>query len=113
MENKTSLPLMELLMMTLIFALAAALCLGAFAKAQQISVQTAHRETAALLAQNGAELLKSGGDLDQLLLPEGYTVTYEPEEGLLPEGLSLGEVQVCHEGELLFALPAAWQEVAP
>ena len=52
MKNKTSLAMMELLVMVLVFALAAALCLGIFAKTDKMSQQTELRDGAVLMAQN-------------------------------------------------------------
>ncbi len=109
MQNKASLSLMELLVMILVFSLAAALCLGVFARAQQISQDTARRETGAQIAQNGAELLKSGEALEKLSLPDGYSVEFIPQETDLP-GLSLGAVEVQFEEMPVFSVQVAWQE---
>ena len=62
MKSKATLVLMEQLVMLLVFALAAALCLNVFARADEISKQTARRDEAVLIAQNAAEILKSGTD---------------------------------------------------
>ncbi len=99
--------------MILVFSLASALCLGVFARAQAIGDETARRETGAQIAQSGAELLKAGESLDQINLPEGYTLSFQPETGSLPAGLAAGEIQVCFEGEPVFSLRAAWQEAIP
>ena len=112
MKNKASLSLMEQLVMILVFALAAALCLGAFARADSIHKQTSRRETAVQIAQNGAEILKSGGELEDLSLPEGYTLALHPLDADTP-GLALAEIAVSYEEDALFTLKTAWQEVAP
>ena len=65
MKQKTSLLLMEQLVMILVFALAAALCLQIFAKADAISQETARRDRAVVLARNAAELLKATGGIVQ------------------------------------------------
>ena len=57
MKQKTSLLLMEQLVMILVFALAAARGLQIFAKADAISQETARRDRAVVLARNAAELL--------------------------------------------------------
>lgn len=63
MRNKAPLALMEQTVMLLVFALAAALCLRAFAWADQISRENAARDEAVFRAQNAAQILKScGGD---------------------------------------------------
>lgn len=66
MRSKTPLALMEQLVMLLVFALAAALCVQAFAAANRISENAAARDHAAQLAQSAAELMKHrGGDMAQ------------------------------------------------
>lgn len=63
MKTKSLLPLMEQLIMLLVFALASALCLQGFALAGRISRRQESRTRAALEVQNAAELLKgSSGD---------------------------------------------------
>ena len=59
MKSKATLFLMEQLVMILVFALAAALCLGVFARADAMSRQLARRDEAVILARNAAELLKA------------------------------------------------------
>ena len=66
MKHRASLTLMELLVMVLVFALAAAVCLRCFAAAAVTARETDLQTRAALLAQNGAEILKaSAGDLEK------------------------------------------------
>lgn len=110
MKNKTSLLLMEQLVMVLVFVLAAALCLQAFSKADQVSQETARREEAAVIAQNAAEALKAGREPEPP--PEGYTleITRLPSE---TSGLALASITVCYEEKILFTLAAGWQEVEP
>lgn len=126
MKNRTSLVLMEQLVMVLIFALAAALCLGVFVKADQISQETQRRDEAVLLAQNGAEVLKScAGDAEKAarilggsptetgLTVEsgGYTMNVEFVDSGTP-GLGQARISVYLAEELLFTLQTGWQEVA-
>ncbi|MBE6972351.1 MAG: hypothetical protein E7440_00475 [Ruminococcaceae bacterium] len=59
MKNRTSLLIMELLVMVLVFALAGALCLRMFVWAEQSVRDQAQRHGALLLAQNVAQRLKS------------------------------------------------------
>ena len=66
MRSKASLFLMEQLVMVLVFALAAALCLNAFVQAQRISDAAAWQDEAALTAQNAAELLKAGMSIEEV-----------------------------------------------
>ena len=115
MKNKTSLLLMEQLVMVLVFALAAAICLSAFVKADQISRETVRRDEAVLLAQNAAQVLKAtSGDMDRAIaVAEGSDYRMEIEQ--LKTGLTLmgqAEIRVWLEEELVFSLQTGWQEVA-
>lgn len=66
MRSKAPLALMEQLVMVLVFALAAALCVQAFAVSNRISETAAARDRAVQLAQSAAEIMKSrGGDMTQ------------------------------------------------
>ena len=63
MRSKAPLVLMEQLVMVLVFALAAALCVQVFVLSDQTSRNYAARDRAAVAAQNAAEQLKGcGGD---------------------------------------------------
>ncbi len=65
-RSKAPLALMGQLLMVLFFALAAAICLQAFAKSETISQRSAERDAASLLAQNAAETLKNvHGEMDR------------------------------------------------
>ena len=111
MKNKTSLVLMELTVMVLIFALAAAGCLRCFAWAKLSSREITLRDQAAVLAANAAELLKSGEDPEAALeVPDGLLLTVTT---LSPEIPGLAEAQIdvlSEEGTKLLTLTAAWQE---
>lgn len=61
MKSKAPLALMEQLVMVLVFALAAALCVQAFFASDRMSRQGEARDRAVLLAQNTAEYLKEYG----------------------------------------------------
>ena len=127
MKGKVSLTLMELLIMTLVFAMAAALCLQIFAKADELSRATILQDRAVLLAQNGAEVMKAcAGDLDTAAKGldgslDGNVITVCCEELVMTirkaassiPGLGSGEIQVHHGKECLFVLDFAWQEVVP
>ena len=65
MKNKSTLVLMEQMIMILVFALTAALCLKAFVQADRISLKTERQTQASFLAQNAAETMKAcRGDLE-------------------------------------------------
>lgn len=115
MKSKTSLLLMELLVMILVFALTAALCLQVFAKAAAISEETACRDQAMILARNAAELLKAtGGDESAVraLEQDGYRITVIPRPSTQP-GLTCAGIEVAFEEEVRFSLETGWQEVLP
>ena len=68
MKDKTPLLLMEQLMMILVFALAAAVCLKAFALSHELSRESEARDRAVTVAQNAAELMKNhGGEAESAL----------------------------------------------
>ena len=137
MRSKTPLVLMEQLVMVLVFALAAALCVQAFVLADHRSEQVETLDRALLEAQNAAETLKScGGDYpetaelcrgiwdgtalrifysaDWQREQEGtavYTLTVVPVKS---EYTLLGRAEVMvsdRNGAPLCTLPVAWQEV--
>ncbi len=65
MRSKAPLALMEQMVMIVVFALAAALCLQAFVRSDALSRGGEARDRAVLLAQSVAEAVQhSGGDLD-------------------------------------------------
>ena len=66
MKSKATLSLMEQLVMVLVFALAAAICLRVFAVSGQLSVNGEKRSNAVTYVQNAAESIKlCGGDVQQ------------------------------------------------
>lgn len=65
MRSKAPLILMEQMIMLLVFALAAALCLQAFVKSDAISSRSEARDRAAVEAQNAAEAVRHYGGTAQ------------------------------------------------
>lgn len=112
MRSKTSLFLIELLVMVLIFALCAALCLQIFVRAEQISLETARRDDALLLARNAAELFRSGSSAEEIAqtLSGEYTVQIEPLQTEV-SGLQKARITVFFEDVPLFVLVTGRQEV--
>lgn len=141
MRSKTPLALMEQLVMVLVFALAAALCIQAFAASDRISRTAAARDRAVQLAQSAAEIMKSrGGDLAQAQsaamerlggqLSQGvWYVLYDRDWNEVSDGSAeavyrleaqpdsnaeqpKADIRVSMEdGKTLIALPVVWQEV--
>ena len=127
--------LMEQLVMVLVFALSAALCVQVFVLSDRTSRRNEARDRAVLAAQNAAEEVKSvrgdfaqaaelyGGtwngqlwgrsyDADWARDGDDYHVLVTPADS---GDTLLGAAEVTvytAEGDLLFTLPVAWQEVA-
>lgn len=140
MRSKTPLVLMEQMVMLLVFALAAALCLQAFVKSDQLSQRSEARDRALQAAQNAAEVVRAyQGDLsaaaavleaqhqDDTSLQIDYTADWRPAEDTMryTVGVSLQEADVpglgqaqiwvrdeANEEELL-RFDTAWQEEVP
>lgn len=140
MKSKAPLIMMEQMVMILVFALAAALCLQAFVLSDQVSEKGQARDKAVVLCQNAAEVLQaSGGDMaaaatllgggayeeDSLMIDydkdweraQGsmrYTLGASRLESGVP-GLGSAAVWVRDEAgdEELFRLNVSWQEVIP
>jgi len=136
MRGKAPLALMEQMIMLLVFALAAALCLQAFAKSDELSKQGEERDRAAALCQTTAEVIRScGGDPAQALSSAAEKLDCRYEQGLLwadydgdwnratdgayrltaqgvpndTPGLHTVCVAVDRRGETLFEITVAWQ----
>ena len=126
MKNKAPLPLMEQLIMILVFALTAALCLQGFSLADRISRRQQARQEAVILAQNTAELLKyTHGDYDSIAAQQNgewdeqcLTIFYDGDKQLhiIPQEttspfLGSAQIRVTHLEDILFELTVSWQEV--
>jgi len=108
-KSKAYLLLMEQAIMILIFALAVALCLQAFAAAGEISAQTTRRDQAVQIAQSVAECLKSGMDVENIPLNADFPVEICKENSGIP-GLIQAEITVYHADTPIYALTTGWQE---
>ena len=109
MKSRATLMLLEQLLMLLVFSLAAALCLRCFVRASEIQKETARRDEAVLIAQNAAEMLKAGEDLETMLTDSEYRlkVLDVPED---VQGFRKAEILVLYGEDLLFRLTTGWQE---
>ncbi len=74
MKSKAPLVMMEQMVMLLVFALAAVLCLQAFTASQDISNRSLSRDCAVIEAQNVAEALK-GGNAETYFQEKGAKLT--------------------------------------
>ena len=114
MKSKATLFLMEQLVMVLVFALAAALCLGVFSRGAELSRQTDLRDEAVVLARNAAELLKQTGDPQQVQQQLGGAFILEiQDEDTAVSGFCRAKIVVSFENEEVFSLRTGWQEVIP
>lgn len=74
-ESKAPLALMEQVIMVLVFALAAALCIQAFVHARNISLHMTERDHAVNIGQTLAETVKAyGGNLEEVCKELGGSV---------------------------------------
>ena len=137
MRSKTSLVLMERVIVVLVFALAVVMCLRAFAVSNSVSMRNHQKDQAVLLAQNTAETIKAcggveeaaaivGGTIQQTLWSMYYNEDLTPAADadtacyhvdVLPQGSGVDGLGQAHievflrdEQEGLFALTVAWQE---
>ena len=127
MKNKTFLPMIEQMIMILIFALAAAFCLRGFAAASRISKRQAVLTEAVGTVQNTAEILKSShGDfelaselLNGSLTAEGLQIPADDYVVIVHTAakehdfLSSAKIEVMYDAETLYELTVSWQEVLP
>ena len=124
MRNRTSLALIELVLMFFVFALASAWCLRGFVWADQQLEQQVKKEKALLQVQNMAEILQSvKGNLPQEEWIQGYDLDWNPteenpvyilevkrEESQVPL-LGCAKIIVRENKQILMEMAVAWQEV--
>lgn len=136
MKSKAPLSLMEQLVMLLIFAMAAALCLQVFVLSAQMSRRCEATDHAVTAVQNAAEILKAnGGDFQHCKSLMGgsvengiWQIRYdehwaETEAGasycltvteLVTDYPCLGSAEISartESGDILFSMTVSWQEV--
>lgn len=68
MKSKAPLLLMEQMVMLVVFALAAALCVQAFVRSDGSSERSQARDHAVVLCQNAAEVIRHTGDIESALM---------------------------------------------
>ena len=104
MKSRAPLAMMEQMVMILVFALAATLCLQAFVQSDRMSRESEERDHAAALCQSAAEAIRyTGGDFEQasellggasFLREDGLTILYgydwEPKEPVSPGAYEAG-----------------------
>ena len=83
MKSKAPLAMMEQIVMLLVFALAAALCLQAFVKSDQLSKRSEDRDRAAVLCQNAAEAMRGNGSASEAAQAASERLGYHFDQGTL------------------------------
>lgn len=126
MRSRAPLALLEQILMLLVFAVAAVLCLQVFLWSDNASRRAQTQDEAILCAQTTAETVKSfhgdlhasaealNGDVQDntlRLIYDTMTVTCTVTER--NDYLGRGEVTVTAADGTLVTLPVAWQEVSP
>lgn len=137
MNRRTALSLMELVIMLLVLAIAAAFTLQAFVRADQISAENTAKDQALLQLQSAAEVLKETcGDLSAAAASHGgnaendqWSISFDgswcqAEAGCYRLQVIKLDLGIPHlggakleikrsDGALLAQLEVRWQEVAP
>ena len=126
MRNRAFLPLIEILLTIAVFAIAAAICLQGFGRANDISKKRSELDAAVLFAQDTCEVLKhSRGDLSLAAELTGGTVT---DDGIVihrradgdeaeltatvtvtEDGIGRATVSISTPERTVYELAAAWQ----
>ena len=125
MKSRNVLSQIEFIIMVLVFALSAAVCLKVFAYSDSNSERNETRDYAMVRLQSAAELMKnSRGDLErcvsefgghadekkwELELEDGMKLTAEKQESG-NKYLGKAELKFYSSGEEICSLPVAWQE---
>ena len=125
MRSKAPLVIIEQLVMLLVFALSAAICVQVFSLSDQLSVKYEAEDQAVLKAECMAEEIKVSGlsdnkivyfdsDWKELSVQEGAGATYKAEAVPAESGSPLlGRATITvygQKGQTLCVLPVAWQE---
>jgi hypothetical protein len=135
MKNNAFLSLIEQLCMVLLFSIAAAICLQGFAKTNEISRAQQEKDSAVVIVQNAAEIVKhTGGDLDRVAqVLDGHCddtsviVFYDDQWQPVPQEhstfslriqhvssvafLGTAQIQALRGNTVIFELHVSWQEV--
>ncbi len=135
MKRNSSLLLLELTVMLLVFAAASALCVSLFFRADSLGRESAAADSALIMAENAAEVLKScSGDFGRAAEIHGGTagdtwiLRYGEDGSVSPDGdayrleavgeesklSGLGKARITvygDDGAALVSLTVAWQEV--
>lgn len=124
MKNKANLAVMEQVIMLLVLAVAAAICIQVFIQAHLTEKQNHLQDMAIQNVQNVAEIIKSTGNLEHTAQKtggciengvltvqfDGFTVTASPVQSDDPL-LGRAKVAAFDEDSIIAQLDICWQEV--
>ncbi len=119
MKNKSTLMMIEIVIMIFVFSLASAVCLKIFTESNFVSQESLILDRASVIAQNTAELLKaSRGNTEYVneyisnnLTDDEYTVEISKNENE-QKYLGTAKVSVKYMDDEVFSVTASWQEVS-
>ena len=113
--KRSSMFLLELMAMVLIFSLCATVCMRMIGSSWAMSEQSEQLTEAVYLAESAAAHIQSGSSPDMLGLPggealagEGYVL--DSEEISNENGLCVARISVTFENELIYALDVTYEE---
>lgn len=124
--KKRAIGLLEMTVMLLVFALAAALCLRLFAWADSTTRESIRRDAAFTDLQSAAEVLRhTGGDYEEavqlyggswdgnrwVIVCDGYRIAVTAESTGI-SGLGGAYLEAVGENQILASLTVRWQEVS-
>lgn len=125
MKNRASLALMELCVMLLVLALAAALCLRIFVWADQRAKESEARDLAVVQMQTVAEKIKAMGSAEAAAkamgaakIPDGWCIVTENYEIRITamddreENLGTARLEAVYRDQVMVSFSVCWQEVA-
>ena len=113
--KRSSMFLLELMAMVLIFSLCATVCMRMIGSSWTMSERSEQLTEAVYLAEAAAAHIQSGGSPDMSGLPGGAA---RAEEGYLlsseqiasENGFSVAKISVTFDGELIYALDVTYEE---
>ena len=124
-KSKSPLALMEQVIMIVVFAFAAALCVQAFVMSDTMSKEAYTRDKAVMYCQSFAETIKARTkDREEFLLyyNENWEECSEEEADYIAEFIITEQTEYLNKGKVsikekneeseIFSLPVYWQEVA-
>ena len=114
MTSKTTLSLIEQVIMVLIFSIATAICLNIFVYSNNLSKSNELKDEAVSAAVNAAEILKNThGDISKAEASsnsDNFSLTVKPVDSG-SKFLGKAKIYVLNDGDTIYTLEVSWQEV--